>query len=613
MQTTEENISTLELVSIQYEIAQSLNANLGLRALCRRYMETCLRRLSAKAIHLYMPVSDTDNTFKDSEVVYQGWGRISMPKVSVNFPENVIEIRHAFADLIENTKPDERDKLFLKQFSHNQTYYNTFSLPEKAILVIEKDKIPLPEQIINALSPAVKDLFNVCQLSIQHSQVLNEVERRKAAEEKLSYIAFHDELTGLPNRISLIKQLEQEINHCQKTQQEGMLVYVDLDYFRDINDSLGHVIGDKLLQQVASRLTNIIDEDETLFRVSSDEFIFLCPSHLNCQDRLSQLTIDINTCFTLLFPIEDRDLEISASVGITHFSASSKSAYSILMQSDLAMSKAKKNAGFSIELYQSDMERTARRRFLLDSDMRKGIAQNEFELVLQPQVNQLGEIISAETLIRWQHPELGMISPVEFINIAEKTGFIITLGEWIFEQACMYLKQLEEKSANKNIRLAVNLSAKQFYQLNFVNRIKCLIDKHDICANKLELELTESIMLENAELTIRKIKQLKRLGIDISIDDFGTGYSSLNYLKNLPIDRIKIDRSFVINIDKHSDNTAIVEAIVLMANRFNLKLIAEGVENKAEADYLTSIGCYEFQGFHFYKPMPFNEFLSLVQ
>jgi len=607
------NISTLELISIQYEIAQSLNANMSLRALCRRYMETCLRRLSAKAIHLYMPVNNTDNIFKDSEIVYQGWGRISMPKVSANFPENISEIRHAFAELIKNDTPEQSNKLLLKQFTHNQTYYNTFTLTEVAILVIEKEKRPLPEQIINALSPAVKDLFNVCQFSIQHTQVLNEVERRKAAEEKLSYIAFHDELTGLPNRISLIKKLELEISHCQNTQQEGMLVYVDLDYFRDINDSLGHVIGDKLLQQVANRLINITEENETLFRVSSDEFIFLCPSNNNCQDRLSQLTIDINTCFSLLFPIESRDLEISASVGITHFSASSKSAYSILMQSDLAMSKAKKNTGFSIELYQSDMERTALRRFLLDSDMRKGIARNEFTLVVQPQVNQLGEIIAAETLIRWQHPELGMISPVEFINIAEKTGFIITLGEWVFEQACIYLKQLEEEKVKKSMRLAVNLSAKQFYQLNFVNRIKCLIDKHNICANKLELELTESIMLENVDLTIRKINQLKALGIEISIDDFGTGYSSLSYLKHLPIDRIKIDRSFVTNIDNLSDNTAIVEAIILMANRFNLKLIAEGVENKAEVDYLTSIGCYEFQGFHFHKPMAFNDFLTLVQ
>ena len=613
MNTTETNISTLELVSIQYEIAQSLNANMSLRALCRRYMETCLRRLSAKAIHLYLPLSNTDNTFSDSEIVYKSWGRISMPKVSASFPENVDEIRSSFAKLIKNYTPEQSEKLLLKQFTHNQTYYNTFTLSPLGVLIIEKENKPLPEQIINALAPAVKDLFNVCQLSIRHSQVLNEVERRKAAEEKLSYIAFHDELTGLPNRISLIKKLEQEISHCIKTQQEGMLVYVDLDYFRDINDSLGHVIGDKLLQQVASRLTNIIDEDETLFRVSSDEFIFLCPSHLNCQDRLSQLTIDINTCFSLVFPIENRDLEISASVGITHFSSSSKSAYSILMQSDLAMSKAKKNAGFSIELYQKDMERTALRRFLLDSDMRKGIAQNEFELVVQPQVNQLGEIISAETLIRWKHPELGMISPVEFINIAEKTGFIITLGEWIFEQACIYVKQLEEQNINKNLRLAINLSAKQFYQLNFVNRIKCIIDKHKVPASKIELELTESIMLENAELTIRKIKQLKRLGIEISIDDFGTGYSSLSYLKNLPIDRIKVDRSFVTNIDNLSDNTAIVEAIVLMANRFNLKLIAEGVENKSEVEYLTSIGCYEFQGFYFYKPMPFNDFLALVK
>ena len=610
MKSLTENIETLELISIQYEIAQSLNPNLDLRALCRRYMETCIRRLSAKAIHLYMPVKKAAEIFEESEITHSNWGRISMPKRSACFPEHVEEIAAYVEQYVQNYDPSKAEEFFINHFCHGDTHYHCFTMADMAALVIEKDSQQLPEQIINALAPIVKELFFVCQLSLQHLQVVNQVERRLKAEQQLTYIAYHDELTKLPNRISLIKSLDKEIESCRQTEQTGILVYIDLDYFRDINDSLGHVIGDKLLQQVSARLKTVTIKGEILSRLSSDEFVILCPSQYQPHVRIDQLLVDINTCFAPQFNISDRSLKMNASIGVTHYSSASENAYTVLMQSDLAMSKAKKNTGVSIEFYQSDMERDARRRFMLDTDMRKAAANNEYELVIQPQVNHKGMIIGGETLMRWYHPELGTISPVEFIEIAEKTGFIIELGEWIFEQACMYVKQMQCYPVLQHLKLAINLSAKQFYQPNFVNRIKEILNHYQTPSDKIELELTESIMLEDAELTIRKINQLKRLGIEISIDDFGTGYSSLSYLKHLPIDRIKIDRSFVTNIDHRPDNAAIVEAIVMMANRFDLKLIAEGVENESEVKFLKSMGCVEYQGYYFYQPMSFADFLK---
>jgi diguanylate cyclase (GGDEF)-like protein len=530
-----------------------------------------------------------------------------MPKRSHRFPEELPEVACC---LLHNREAKELGKV-ISLVHANDTFYHLFSLDEDATLVVERKGSALPDTIIKALSPAAHYFYNMCQSAIRHMRVLNEVERRTQAEKRLKHIAYHDELTNLPNRVHLVNLLDHEIEQCHQSYQEGMLIYIDLDGFHDINDSLGHVIGDELLNLVAHRLGEIVQAGEVLSRLSSDEFVILCPNQYEPQARTHQILRDINQCFEKRFLIGTREIEMSASIGVAYFNALSEGAYKVLMQCNLAMSRAKAVTGVSVEYYQSDMEEKAKRRFLLDSDMRKALQTGDFELMLQPQTNHEGSIIGAECLMRWQHPDYGYISPVEFIDIAEKTGFIIPLGEWIMERACHYVVQVKDKPKNKNFRIAVNISAKQFYQANFIARTKQILAKHGVSGKDLEFEITESIMLEDVHLAIVKLEQLKKLGIEISIDDFGTGYSSLSYLKQLPLDRVKVDRSFVTDINKNTDNRTIVEAIAMMTSRFGFKLIAEGVETEEELAILLDLGCFEYQGYHFYKPMPFKNFIEL--
>ncbi|WP_350433190.1 bifunctional diguanylate cyclase/phosphodiesterase [Shewanella sp. H8] len=609
MSDSTSNLATLELVSIQYEITRSLNANTDFRSLCRKYMETCIRRLSVKAAYLYIPRKLAGDLFTTEEVVCNDWGRISMPSITACNPEQVSAINLFFKQIFR-TQPT--DYVVSKQIIHQNTFYHIFAFSNQAIFVLERTDKSLPPQVINAITPAVKDLFYACRSSLQHTQMVNEVERRKQAEHQLTYIAFHDELTGLPNRTRLINELNQQIEQCSSNAFSGALIYIDLDGFRDINDSLGHHVGDDLLCQVAQRLQLICKQHEILGRFSGDEFVILCPSQLNLKIYIDEFLRQINQCFTTNYLIDKRSIDVNASIGVTYFSANSSDAYTVFMQGDLAMSKAKAATGTCAVFYQQDMEKQTRRRYLLDTDMRKALTQNDFFMVAQPQVDDNGHIIGAELLIRWNHSELGNIAPTEFIGIAEKTGFIIPLGEWIFEQACLCIKYLQALSLTKPITLAINLSAKQFYQADLIERITAIINKHQITVCNIELELTESAMLEDVDLAVDKITALKKIGFEVSIDDFGTGYSSLSYLKHLPVDKIKIDRSFVTLIDKRDDSRAIVEATMLIARTFNLDLIAEGVETEAEVNTLKALGCKAFQGYFYYKPISINDFFLLV-
>ncbi|MGI2171437.1 putative bifunctional diguanylate cyclase/phosphodiesterase [Shewanella sp. MF05960] len=603
------NLATLELVSIQYEITRSLNANTDIRSLCRRYMETCIRRLSVRAAYLYMPTKMTGDLFTPNEMTCNHLGRICMPNVTACYPEQVPEIKDFFTKLLNEPSIDN---VITQHVVHHGTYYHLFAFIDHTFFVLERCDIPLPPQVINAITPAVKDLFYVCRASLQHSRVVSEVERRKLAEQQLTFIAFHDELTGLPNRTQVINVLNQQIELCVQHDRHGALIYIDLDHFRDINDSLGHIVGDELLCQVAQRLQQICLKQEMVGRFSGNAFVILCPNQLNLQKDLDLLLLKVHQCFELDYQIDGRRIDVNASIGITYFSSASCDAYTVYLQADLAMSKAKISTGTSSVFYQQDMEKQTRRRYLLDTEMRQALIQNDFFMVAQPQVNQYGEIIGAELLIRWQHAELGFIPPDEFITIAEKTGFIIPLGEWIFEQACLCIQTLQTLPLKMPIKLAINVSAKQFYQAEFIDRISTLISQHHIKVSDIELELTESAMLEDIDLAVSKITALKQIGFELSIDDFGTGYSSLSYLKHLPVDKIKIDRSFVSLIDKRDDSRAIVEATMLIARTFKLELIAEGVETEAEVDTLTAMGCCAFQGYFFHKPMAIKDFFSLL-
>lgn len=434
----------------------------------------------------------------------------------------------------------------------------------------------------------------------------HDITERKTIEQKMVYMAHHDVLTDLPNRIVAKKKMEEAIASANNNNSKAALLFLDLDGFKTINDSLGHSIGDKMLQKVAARLKECKKEDITICRHGGDEFLIILPKINDMKDVIVTIEKHLSK-FKEPFNVGNRFLSTSASVGVAIYPDTSDSFESLLRNADTAMYKAKENGNNTYSVYTKQMSDNLIREFKIQSDLKKAIENKEFILHYQPQVDlKLNRITGAEALIRWKHPELGMIQPLNFIPIAESTGLIVQIGEWVMMEACRQAALWAKEGME--ITIAVNISAVQFKRGDFVAVVKKALSSSGLNPKQLELELTESILVNDTELILQSVQTLKALGIQLSIDDFGTGYSSLSYLKRFAIDKLKIDRSFVQDILKDKDDKAIVRTIIHMAKNLNLRTIAEGVENEQVLNIIDSLGCDEVQGYYFAKPMEPIEF-----
>ncbi len=450
---------------------------------------------------------------------------------------------------------------------------------------------------------------------------LRDVTERKEAEEQIEYLAYYDALTDLPNRRLLLNRLEQIISRVRRYGHFGAMLYLDLDRFKNINDSLGHPIGDALLKEVARRLTLDLRNEDTVSRLGGDEFVVLLSDlgdNENVAIAMAQNKAEqIKSNLAKVYKIADHELHISPSIGVAMFPSSelpteqTESGIDILRFADTAMYRAKEDGRDTIRFFLPSMQQAADSRLALEKELRYALERNQLSLFFQPQVNSNGHIVGAETLIRWQHPEKGFISPAVFIPVAEVTGLILPIGEWVLKTACQQLKIWKDKGYNIH-HLAVNVSPRQFRQPNFITQVKYILDKTQADPALLGLELTEGMVIDNIVDTIDKMQGLKELGIELSIDDFGTGYSSLAYLKKMPLDILKIDQSFVRDIEKDVNDAAIVDTIISMAKHLDLKVIAEGVETKYELNFLEEKGCTIYQGYLFSKPVPEQEFSNLL-
>lgn len=441
--------------------------------------------------------------------------------------------------------------------------------------------------------------------------VFSDISDRKAADERIHFMAHYDALTCLPNRILLHDRILQAITAAPRLGNKVAILFLDLDRFKAINDTLGHSTGDLLLQSVAERLKGCIRSSDTIARLGGDEFIIVLR---DLEDGVYAGTVAQKILETISTPFMIRDIELntSASIGISLYPDDGMANEELIANADVAMYRSKENGRNNYQFFAPDMNDSAYERLTMENNLRKALERQEFVLYYQPQVNsETGRIIGAEALVRWRHPEMGLVPPGMFIPIAEESGLIVTIGEWILREACRQNKSWQQEGLSP-IPVAVNLSTVQFRQKNLMALVANTLQESRLDPHWLELEITESGIMQDVEAAVTTLNSLKQMGLKLSIDDFGTGYSSLSYLKKFPLDKLKIDQSFVRDITTDQDDAAIVVAIIGMAKSLKLRVIAEGVETRGHLDFLGTNGCIEIQGYYFGKPVPADEFGRLL-
>ena len=446
--------------------------------------------------------------------------------------------------------------------------------------------------------------------------VIRDISESKAAADEIKSLAFYDVLTNLPNRRLLIDRLKQALTASSRSGRSGALLFIDLDNFKSINDYLGHDMGDLLLKQVALRLSDCVRIGDTVARLGGDEFVVmledLSTQPFEAAAQTEAVGEKILEMLSQPYLLEAGEYHSTASVGGTLFSNGKASTDELLKQADIAMYQAKKAGRNAIRFFDPQMQAIITARVMLESELHKAIEHHQFALFYQVQMDGQGKALGAEALIRWNHPESGLISPAVFIPLAEEIGVILQIGDWVIETACEQIKAWQSHPVARDLQLAINVSALQFRQPNFVTQIENALSRTGINPAKLKLELTESLVLENVEDTINKMNLLRQLEVRFSMDDFGTGHSSLSNLKKLPLDQLKIDQSFVRDISTDQDDAVIVQTIIAMAKNLGMEVIAEGVETQDQFEFLKQHGCEAFQGYLFSKPVPLEQFEALL-
>jgi diguanylate cyclase (GGDEF)-like protein len=465
-------------------------------------------------------------------------------------------------------------------------------------------------QIISAVYDANK---NVQQYVAQFSDITS----RKTAEDEIKTLAFYDSLTGLPNRRLLTDRIKWALATSARTNKQGAILFIDLDNFKTLNDTLGHDIGDLLLQQVAKRLELCVREGDTVARLGGDEFVVmledLSAEDIEAASKTESVGNKILNSLQQPYQLDGHEHLNTPSIGAALFSDHKVGIEELFKQADIAMYQAKKAGRNQLRFFNPEMQQAINLRASLDRELSKALELHQFQLFFQIQVDQSLRPVGAEALIRWINPARGLVSPDQFIPLMEESGLIFPVGAWVLRTACTQLKLWQQDALTCHLTLAVNVSAKQFRMWDFVGQVKAILEETGANPLRLKLELTESMLLENIDKTIASMEALRALGVSFSLDDFGTGYSSLQYLKKLPLDQLKIDQSFVRDINSDSSNSTIVRTIIAMAGSLNLDVIAEGVETEEQRQTLLDNGCTQYQGYLIGMPVPIDQFEVLLK
>ena len=428
----------------------------------------------------------------------------------------------------------------------------------------------------------------------------------------MQYLAHYDSLTGLANRVLFRERLDYSLARAQRNQKQVALLFIDLDRFKHINDTLGHDFGDELLVNVSYRIQSCTRKEDTIARLGGDEFVMILENIKTVNDA-SLVANKIINVLSKPTKIKDQELYITPSIGITVYPDDSTDANELLKYADSAMYSAKEHGRNRFQYFTENMNQQSMHSLNIENKLRSALENNEFVLQYQPKFDiNNKKITGVESLIRWNHPELGMVPPLDFIPLAEETGLIVPIGEWVLRESCKNLKHWKSMGY-KPIRMAINISPRQFRDSETVDMILKTLTEYDIRPNEFEIEITESLLMEDTNNTIGLLNKLKAWGLHISIDDFGTGYCSLGYLRKFPIDTLKIDRSFVKDIMKEPDDAAITKAIIALGHSLRINLTAEGIENNDQLHFLRQLGCHEGQGYFFSKPVDSEEILQFLE
>jgi diguanylate cyclase (GGDEF)-like protein len=455
-----------------------------------------------------------------------------------------------------------------------------------------------------------KPMFDAQGAFIGYRGIGKDITAQRENEARIHYLARNDELTGLANRSSLQEQLAHAIRQSQRHGRAIAVMFIDLDRFKNINDTLGHDVGDTLLREVGRRLNTCLRESDTLARWGGDEFVAML-EEVDSANDVALIARRVLETLALPYVVDEQEFVITASVGISAYPDDGQDAQTLLKAADIAMYRAKEAGKNNFQYYSPQMNVHSFERLTMEANLRRALERGEFLLHYQPKIDlRSGSIAGAEALIRWQHPDMGLVSPMQFIPLAEETGLIVPIGSWVLRTACAQARAWQDQGLPR-MRMAVNISSRQFSQSGLLEEVMGVLEHTGLEPDLLELEITESMLMDDPQQTVKLLHQLKAIGIHLAIDDFGTGYSSLAYLKGFPVSSLKIDRSFVKDVPFDADDVAITLAIVGLAHNLRIRVTAEGVETEAQRAFLRRHGCDEIQGYLIARPLPVAEFEKL--
>lgn len=604
--------TAMHIMAIQHQLVLAIGEKTDLKEMLQRFLLVCSSRLDSTNSHIfiYQDVNNEPTYLHSTKCESNLCHYLSLPKQKhgIAWSEN-----QQLATLVRKFK---QSNLTNQSIELESNLYHFFKIGDFGVLTIERKK-RLGKTIQNALMPVLQKLATSCISSMVHQALVLEIKTRKQVEDKIRHQASHDFLTGLYNRIEMQNRLSESLLRCENDKLTGVLLLIDLVHFKSINDVLGHHVGDEVLRQVADRLKNIVTEPHTVARFGGDEFIIVLTDLPSDQCKV-QLIIDsvIKRLITVIeTPLEvlEGTFSLTCFIGYEIFHNSSKTIYDIIKNADIAMYEAIKRGGCKAVCYEHAMSEQLTQRISYTREIEDALNNNEFELHYQPQFDHQNNMIGAEALLRWNHPIRGYESPALYIPIAEESDLIVRIGDFVLKQACEDIQHLEKmKLPDAFKQISVNASAKQLARADFVDTVIKPIEAAKISPSRLKIEITESIMMGDIELSIGYLEELREYGVECAIDDFGTGYSSLAYLKRLPASLLKIDRVFVTDIHQDEGNMAIANMIIGLAKRLKMSVIAEGVENQQELDCLISLGCFQYQGYYFSRPLPFSKLVKTI-
>lgn len=562
--------------------------------------------------HMVNEIDRNQNQLKQASVVFES---TSEGILITDVEHKIVSVNRAFSEITGYSSEEVigKNPSFLKSGHHDKEFYHDLWKTIKNTGEWRgevRNKRKNGEVYTELLS--INTFRDIQGELTYHIGVFSDISNIKETEDKLDYLAHYDQLTGLPNRLMCLIRMQHVFQSANRNSEQAAILFLDLDMFKTVNDSLGHAQGDILIQQVASTLSESLRSEDTVARLGGDEFVLILGSLKSRQDAalVAENTLAL---FARPFYIGKQEVFIGASCGISIYPDDGVDQNILLRNADSAMYRAKANGRNNYQFYTQTLTDQASERFTLETSLRQALTKNELRLYYQPQYSLAdNQIIGVEALLRWNNPVLGMVSPVRFIPIAEETGLIVPIGEWVIKTACKQLSAWK-KNGCPAIRMAVNLSARQFMRSGLEKVIGSILAEADLQAKELELELTESIIMHDGTTVVDTLAKLHEMGVGLSVDDFGTGYSSLSYIQRFPLDTLKIDRSFVRDITTNAKDAEMIDSIIALGHSMNLKVLAEGVETAEQLEYLKKKGCDEVQGFYFSKAVPADEIESLFK